>query len=365
MTKEKEILRLNMNAFDETWMLNYANMHFSLKASPAPWKNDLLHFLIDWLSESETIDARTSGSTGTPKKIKLQKKYMEVSAKATLDFLGIEPGATALLCLPISYIAAKMMLVRAFIGKLDLYCIPPSLNPLSPWTPYLDLTAFTPAQLGKLMETETGMDFLKNIHKIILGGSPVPYALEEKIQKLKTSVWHTYGMTETMSHIALRKVNGADRSGYFYPMPGVHLKKNSEDCLTITAPYLGVFNLKTNDIVKTHSDGGFRVLGRKDYVVNSGGVKLFPEQIEHKLSSILSQPFYVGSLPDTNLGEKLALFIESEKPEDNEIQKLQASIKEKLTGFEVPKEIHFIKKFNRTESGKIIRRTSPFRSDQT
>jgi O-succinylbenzoic acid--CoA ligase len=280
---------------------------------------------------------------------------MEVSAKATLDFLGVEPGATALLCLPISYIAAKMMVVRAFIGKMDLYCVPPSLNPVSPWTPYLDFVAFTPAQLGKLMETGTGMGFLKKIGKIILGGGPVPQALEEKSQRLEAPVWHTYGMTETMSHIALRKVNGTDRSEFFYPMPGVHIGQNPDACLTIEAPHLGVLDLETNDIVELQNDGGFRVLGRKDHVVNSGGVKLFPEQIEHKLSSIIAQPFYISSLPDPNLGEKLVLFIESATPKDGEIQKLQARIKEKLTGFEVPKEIHFLEKFNRTESGKIIR----------
>lgn len=365
MAKEKEILRLNMNAFDEAWMLNYAKMHLNEKASPAPWKNELMYFIIDWLSGSGTIDARTSGSTGTPKQITLQKKYMEVSAKATLDFLGVEPGATALLCLPISYIASKMLMVRAFIGRLDLYCIPPSLNPLSPWTPYLDFAALTPAQLGKLTGTKAGMDFLKSINKIILGGGPVPYIMEEKTQKLEASVWHTYGMTETMSHIAMRKVNGSDRSDFFYPLPGVWIKKNSEDCLAITAPHLGIFNLETNDIVEIHSDGGFQVLGRKDHVVNSGGVKLFPEQIEHKLSSSITLPFYVGSLPDANLGERLVLFIESEKPESHEIQRLQILVKTNLNGFEVPKEIHFVKKFNRTKSGKIIRDSSPFRSDQT
>ena len=356
MAKEKEILRLNMNAFDEAWMLNYANMHFQMKASPVIWKNDLLHFLIDWLSESELIEAQTSGSTGTPKKIILRKKYMEVSAEATLDFLGIDTGATALLCLPISYIASKMMVVRSLVRKLDLYCIPPSLNPVSSWTPTIDFAAFTPAQLGKMMETDTGLNFLKNIHKIILGGGPISYALEEKVQKLEAAIWHTYGMTETMSHIALRKVNSTDRSNFFYPMPGVQLEKNSEDCLVITAPHLGVFNLETNDIVEFQNDGGFRVLGRKDHAVNSGGVKLFPEQIEHKLSNLLSQPFYVGSLPDDNLGERLILYIESEKPEDTEFQKILSLIKENLTGFEVPKEILFIRKFNRTESGKIIRK---------
>ena len=355
MSKEKKILRLNMQAFDAKWHLKYAYTHLKDNWSPAPWKKELMYFVIDWLSQSATIDADTSGSTGVPKKIKLSKEFMEVSARATLDYFGLEAGDKALLCLPAKYIAAKMMVVRAFVGKLDLYCIPPSLNPASEWTPPLDFAAFTPAQLSELLKTEKGLNFVKNIRKIILGGGPVPADLEKKVHKLETAVWHTYGMTETMSHIALLKINGSDKCSSFSPLPGVMIKKNEEDCLTITAPNLGVFDLETNDLVEIQADGGFKILGRKDNVVNSGGVKLFPEQIEQKLSGFIEDPFYVGSVPDEQLNEKLTLFVESENMNAAKKEQLKKVLEEKLSGFEIPRNIIFEKQFLRTESGKIIR----------
>ena len=355
MSREKKILRLNMQAFDAVWHLKYAYTHLKDNWSPAPWKKELMYFIIDWLSDSETIDAQTSGSTGNPKKIKLYKKRMEASAQATLDVFDLKAGDKALLCLPIKYIAAKMMVVRAFKGKLDLYCIPPSLSPVSEWTPSLDFAAFTPAQLSQLLKTESGASFVNNIRKIILGGGPVPADLEENVQTLEPQIWHTYGMTETMSHIALRKMNGTDRSNCFYPLPDVQLTENESGCLTITAPYLGVYGLETNDLVEMQNDGGFKILGRKDHVVNSGGVKLFPEQIEQKLSGFIEEPFYVGAVPDEQLGEKLTLFVESENPDRVKKEQLEKILEEKLSGFEIPRKIIFEKQFLRTESGKIIR----------
>ncbi len=361
MSSEKKILRLNMQAFDTDWHLKYAYTHLKDNWSPAPWKKELMYFIIDWLSDSATIDAHTSGSTGTPKKIKLSKKFMEVSAQTTLDFFDLNAGDKVLLCLPAKYIAAKMMVVRAFVGKLDLYCIPPSLNPVSEWTPPLDFAAFTPAQLSELLKTEQGLSFVKKIKIIILGGGPVTADMEQKVQSLEPQIWHTYGMTETMSHIALRKVNGKDRSNCFSPLPGVQLDKSQSDCLTITTPNIGIYGLETNDLVEFCDQGSFRVLGRKDHVVNSGGVKLFPEQIEQKLSGFIENPFYVGSVPDVQLGEKLALFVESENIGENQKEQIWKLLNEKLSGLEIPREIVFKKHFSRTESGKIIRDKSPYR----
>ena len=344
-----------MQAFDTDWHLKYAYTHLKDNWSPAPWKKELMYFIIDWLSDSEIIDAQTSGSTGKPKKIKLSKKQMEASAQTTLDFFDLKAGDKALLCLPIKYIAAKMMMVRAFTGKLDLYCIPPSLNPVSEWTPLLDFAAFTPAQLSELLKTESGVSFVKKIKKIILGGGPVPADLEQKTQMLDIHIWHTYGMTETMSHIALRKINGQNKSDYFYPLPDVQLAENDSGCLIITAPYLGVYALETNDLVELQENGSFKILGRKDNVVNSGGVKLFPEQIEQKLSGLIKEPFYVGAVADDQLGEKLTLFVESECRGEGEKDALEKLLKEKLSGLEIPRKIIFKKQFLRTESGKIIR----------
>jgi len=356
MANEKKILRLNMQAFDTEWHLKYAYTHLKENWSPAAWKKELMYFIIDWLSEAETITAQTSGSTGTPKKILLTKKNMKASARMTLDFFRLKAGDKVLLCLPMRYIAAKMMVVRAFTGKLDLYCIEPKLYPYSEWTPDLDFAAMTPAQAEKLLETEEGTAFLNRIEKLLLGGSALSPLLEEKLQTLETEVWHSYGMTETLSHVALRKVNGSDKTIGFRALPEVSLSYNSDGCLRITAPHIGVFDLETHDVAEFLPDGSFRVLGRTDNVINSGGVKLFPELIERKLSSRISVPFYIGKKPDPQLGERPVLFIESAPWPEERVALLRKQMKELLKKFEVPEEMVFVKEFKRTGSGKIIRK---------
>ena len=344
-----------MQAFDASWHLKYAYTHLEENWSPAPWKKELMYFLIDWLSDAKEVVASTSGSTGKPKKIRLQKKFMEVSARTTLDFFGLKPGDKALLCLPIRYIAAKMMVVRAAAGKLDLYCIEPKLYPFSTWTPTLDFAAMTPAQAEKLLETAEGKAFLNRIKKLLLGGAALSPVLEEKLQSLETAVWHSYGMTETLSHVALRKVNGPDREAGFRPLPGIELRKTPEGCLTITAPHIGVFDLETRDVAVFLPDGSFRIQGRTDNVINSGGVKLFPEQIEQKLVAWVTVPFYVGKKQDALLGERPVLFIESEAWPQEQINLLQEQMQTALDKLEIPDEIVFQKTFRRTASGKIIR----------
>ncbi len=352
---QKKILRLNFESFDKKWMLDYAYTHLRDNWSPAPWKKELMYFLIDWYSETETIDATTSGSTGKPKTIKLYKKFMENSAKATLEFFSLNKGKRLLLALPVKYIAAKMMVVRSIVGNLDLYCIEPSLYPVSELTPPLDFAAFTPAQFANLLKTDEGLSFVKNIKKVLLGGAPVPTSLENKIKTLETGVWHSYGMTETMSHIALRKVNGQDASDKFFPLPGVEVAVSDENLLLITAPQLGILNLQTNDTATIFPDKSFIVHGRHDNVINSGGVKLHPEEIERKIEQLLSKPFFISSKTDEKFGEIPVLYIE-----DNEWDKAQTEfflkkIETKLSRIELPKSIIFKHKFRRTESGKIIR----------
>ncbi len=357
MAEEKKILRLNTRAFDEAWHLQYAYTHLKDNWSPAPWKKALMYFVIDWLTDAETMILQTSGSTGTPKKIKVDKKYMKASARMTLDFFALAPGDKVLLCLPIRYVAAKMMVVRAFTGQLDLYCIEPKLYPYSEWTPDLHFAAMTPAQVEKLLETTEGTAFLNRIEKLLLGGSALSVPLEEKLQSLKTKVWHSYGMTETLTHVALRKVNGPDKTTGFHALPGVTLGKTPGGCLQISAPHIGVYGLETHDAVDFLPDGSFTVQGRTDNVINSGGVKLFPEQIERKLSPFIRMPFFVGKQPDIHLGERPVLFIESEPWPEEETLILRKQMRAHLGKFEIPEAIVFVKSFERTPSGKVIRTT--------
>ena len=346
------LLRLNFSAFDPQWFLKYSHQLLR-EARLWQWKKDVLHFVINWMSGAETMSVTTSGSTGEPKKISLSKTHMEASAKATLDFFGLKPSDKALLCLPEKYIAGKMMIVRSLIGKLDLYCIEPAAAPLAK-LPEIDFAAMTPAQVSALMESEEGIRFLNNIRQLILGGSFIPEKLEKQIQHLKTAVWHTYGMTETITHIALRKVNGEDASQWFTPLSGVKIQLTDDDCLQIDAQQIGVFSLKTNDLVEI-SKNGFRILGRKDNVVISGGIKLFPEQIEKKLIGIIKDRFFFTGIQDDRFGEKLVLVVEStNEPKLSKDQFLEL-IRDNLSGYEIPKEIIFVDEIKITSSGKIIR----------
>jgi O-succinylbenzoic acid--CoA ligase len=347
------LLRLNFAAFDPPWFLQYSYRLLS-EARLWPWKKEVLYFLIDWLSEGGSMQVTTSGSTGNPKRISLHKKHMEASAQATLDFFGLKTGDTALLCLPVKYIAGKMMIVRSQVGKLDLFCIEPTSAPMADDLPEIDFAAMTPAQVSGLLETEEGVRFLNSIRQLILGGSFIPQKLERQLQKLETAVWHTYGMTETITHIALRKVNGAAASDYFTPLPGVEIQMTGDGCLQLDAPHIGVRAMKTNDLLEI-SETGFRILGRKDNVVNSGGLKLFPEQIEKKLEATIESKFYLTGIPDEKLGEKLVMVVEKREEQKLDKKQLWELLQAKLSGFEVPKKIVFVNQIRLSKNGKIIR----------
>ncbi|MCF6171682.1 MAG: AMP-binding protein [Bacteroidales bacterium] len=345
------LLRLNFSAFDLPWFLQYSDKLLQ-EARIWQWKKEVLYFLTDWLSEGRNMQATTSGSTGKPKKVALRKQHMEASAKATLNFFGLKAGDKALLCLPEKYIAGKMMIVRSLVGKLDLYCIEPTVAPMAE-LPGIDFAAMTPAQVAALFETEKGTQFLNSIRQLIVGGSFIPRKLEQQLQKLKTAVWHTYGMTETITHIALRKVNGTGASEWFSPLAGINIRLADDGCLLIDAPHIGVLGMKTNDLVEI-SETGFRILGRKDNVVISGGIKLFPEEIEQKLEGKIDSRFFLTGIPDEKYGERLALVVEGKRQEETE-RKLQEIVQSRLSGYEIPKEIVFTDKISFTNSGKIIR----------
>ncbi len=355
MSEQKKILRLNNARFDEKRILNYAYKHLSDNSSPMLWKMQLMYFIIDWLSQSDSIEVKTSGSTSNPKTMKLNKKFMETSARKTLDFFDLQNSAKILLCLPIQYIAAKMMVIRAFVGKLDLYCIEPKIIPVIELVPDLNFAAFIPAQLEALLQTGEGVEFVKKIKKILLGGSAISQKLANLLQNVHVDVWHSYGTTETMSHIALRKVNGYEATSWFSPLKGVQIEQNQQRCLVITAPDIGVYQLVTHDVVEINEEGCFKVFGRTDNVINSGGVKLFPEIIEQKLSSLINANFYVTSINDEQWGEVPVVVVESESWTEKKIQKLLSATKKLLTGYENPKAVIFQDQLRRTNSGKIIR----------
>jgi o-succinylbenzoate synthase len=309
------------------------------------WR-DIHQFMLDWLHPSDTIKLQTSGSTGSPRTINMKKSWMEASAQLTTKTLKLKPGSHALLCLPLQYIAGKMMLVRAICLNLHLTVTDPSSNPLANISGEIDFTAMTPMQLSNSILQNR----LEKVKMVLVGGAPINPELTNRIQSQKTRIIETWGMTETASHIALRTLNGQDKSDYFSALPGIHLAQDEHHRLIIRADHLGGKPILSNDVVKLLSKQRFRWLGRYDNVINSGAIKLFPEVIEQKLRShITERDFFISKIADPILGQKIVLYIEGEPFQ------LPEHIWDSLTKFEKPNDIQIITAFSRTGSGKLIR----------
>jgi o-succinylbenzoate synthase len=317
------------------------------------WERDLYGFLLEWWDDSPTLSVHTSGSTGTPKKIIVEKEQMMQSAITTCSALKLHRRDKALLCLPVRYIAGKMMVVRALVAGLDLYAIAPDGHPLATipneWS--FDFVAMVPLQVFNSLQNErTELNAIKNG---IIGGAAIDPALEKEVVLLPNAWYSTYGMTETLSHIALRRLNGLKRTESYCPVQQVTVSLSTEKTLVIDAPSICSTTVVTNDIARILSDGSFEILGRKDNVINSGGIKLQPEQLEKKLAGVLNDPFCITSLSDPKLGERAVLLIESK-------QISQAAIMDKialhLSIYEMPKQILPIDRLPLTPNGKIDRK---------
>jgi O-succinylbenzoic acid--CoA ligase len=308
--------------------------------------DELNRFKDNWFSEDPIIKVQTSGSTGDPKTISLSKEHMKSSALATLSYLKINPGSKALLCLPISKIGGIMMFVRAVVADLDLWVISPSSSPLEhvEAKECFDFCAMVPLQISN------SLNDLDRAGKIIAGGGPLSLELIEQIKATKSTLWHSYGMTETISHIALRQIS-PKLSPSFEILRGVYLEVNKQNCLKIDAPNIGVKNLQTNDIVELISERRFLWKGRLDNVVLSGGLKFYPEDLEQKIN--LEQNFILAGVDNAILGQQLILIVESKTmlSESN----LEKCLKN-LARLEKPKEVRYLDCFVYTPNGKIKRK---------
>lgn len=318
-----------------------------------PHEEGVGDFLLDWLKPSAYLEVQTSGSTGKSKKVKLKKEHMINSALATGKFFELPQKSTALHCLPASYIAGKMMLVRAMILGWELDLVPPSSNPLDQVFKTYDFCAMTPFQL------DNSIGRLHLIKKLIVGGGAVSPHLQVMVQGLQTKVYETFGMTETVSHIAAKRLNSKKKKKNHIPfrvLPDVTITKDSRDCLVVKAPKVTDDILVTNDVVEIVTYKKFFWKGRYDNVVNSGGIKLYPEEIESKLAEIIDRRFFVTGMPDDALGEKLVMFVEADFSEEL-LSQLQEEVKNfpKLDKYEIPKKIYLIQKFEETPNGKIHR----------
>ena len=322
------------------------------------FEEKVVSFLEDWFSDSEMVSVQTSGSTGKPKIFEVEKQRMLNSAKMTCDFLKLKKGNSALLCLPVEYISGKMMLVRSIERGLKLSIVNPTSAPMEFFNEEIDFCAMSPLQV------ENSLDKIHLIKNLIIGGAQVSATLKEKLtQKCKnsnaqTKIYETYGMSETLSHIALKQIYPIAED-YFTVLKDVEIALDERGCLVISAPKLNPQPLKTNDLVELkdldfpESDKKqFKFLGRFDNVINSGGLKIHPEELGQLVNKQISNEVVFLGINDQKLGQKLVLLIEGN--ESDEIKNQLSAIIYPSKNHK-PKKVVFKKEFPRLPNGKIDR----------
>lgn len=315
-------------------------------------------FLSEWNNDGDRVLVHTSGSTGKPKPMLVEKKRMLNSARITCDFLGLKPGDSALLCMSLDYIAGKMVVVRSIERHLHLISVSPCGHPLKDVNEEITFAAMVPMQVYNTLQVSEERERLSRIKHLIIGGGAIDEALEQELKALPgdISIWSTYGMTETLSHIALRRINGAEASEWYQPFDSVHISQTDEGCLVIDAPQVCAEPLVTNDIVEIESyiynkveKLRFRIKGRKDNVICSGGIKIQIEEVEALLKPYLEKPFMIAKKKDGKFGEIAVLLTE-----DEEIEKVEATVRRLLSDHKywIPREFLHVNQLPLTETGK-------------
>lgn len=329
----------------------------ALQQPLADWEKHVWQFVTWWADESvQEIEVHTSGSTGAPKAIKHTKQAMLASAKATCDTLNIPEAFEALLCLPANKIGGMMMLVRSIYKRMDLLCIQPDTKPFDALADNhrIHFAAFTPMQVKHTDSSYEAFKKMERIHSILLGGEAVSVGLIKHVSKANNNIYATFGMTETISHIALKKLNGSNADANFKTLQSVSVTTDDRSCLVIDAPALNLHQLHTNDIVNLVSEHEFSWIGRYDNVINTGGVKIYPEVIEQKLLPNIALPFFIAGKPDEATGQKPVILIETDKLSDADYSELNTCFGQ-LDKYERPREIITVRHFMRTGNGKIDR----------
>lgn len=328
-------------------------------------------FFSEWNNDSDRVLVHTSGSTGKPKPMMVEKKRMLNSARITCDFLGLKPGDSALLCMSLDYIAGKMVVVRSIERHLHLISVSPSGHPLKDINEEITFAAMVPMQVYNTLQVPEERERLTHIRHLIIGGGAIDASLEKELQALpgNIAIWSTYGMTETLSHIALRRINGAEASEWYQPFDSVKISQTEEGCLVIDAPLVCAETLVTNDIVEIESyiynkveKLRFRIKGRKDNVICSGGIKIQIEEVEALLKPHLEKPFMLAKKKDEKFGEIAVLLTE-----DEDLKKVEATIRRLLSGksddsnksseskshkYWIPREFRYVEHLPLTETGK-------------
>lgn len=314
-------------------------------------EDDLFRFLEDWFSPSPFLTVHTSGSTGIPKELTIKKQQMMNSAQNTCSFLHLQRLDRALLCMPLRYIAGKMVVVRALVCQMELLLSEPSGHPMSPIHKNIDFVALIPLQVFNSLQNPDERELLMQVKNLIIGGGSIDKEMERELKSFPNPIYSSYGMTETLSHIALRLLNGSSPSGHYTPFPNVRLSLSNNQTLIIDAPDVCDNRLYTNDVVELYEDKSFIVIGRKDNIINSGGIKIQIESVESLLHPYVSGKFAITAVPDAKFGEIVVMLIEG----NESLNELKGRIEESLPKYQRPKSIYRVESIPLTETGKISR----------
>lgn len=347
-------LSINGKIYQASELIQFCKSNIKNPQTKA-WEILVFKFILEWLDDEESLSVKTSGSTGEAKQIQLKKQHMINSAKATAKALNLKTNQTALLALSADYIAGKMMIIRSMVCDLNLIVVEPKGNPLENIDKKIDFAAFVPFQLSSILKSKTCCKKLQQIENVLIGGGAIDESLVKIISSFPNKFYSSYGMTETSTHIALRKLNGSSADKYYRVLPNVKISLDERLCLVIDADHLSEKQLITNDLATLISPSEFIIDGRHDHIINSGGIKISPETIEGKLKNIIQDNFIITSVEDPQLGEKIILLIERDETDLEKLYDLWGKIDLVLDPYEIPKQIDFINPFIYTPSGKIDR----------
>lgn len=296
---------------------------------------------LDYLA-GKGIAIQTSGSTGDPKLYQFSHEQLKASALRTISFFGLNKNTKALLCLSHKTIGGAMMVIRAIEANYRLDCITPSSNPFANLNETYDFVALAPIQLTTSLESN--LDTVKKVRHLLIGGGPISRTTELLLEKEKISAWHSYGMTETCSHVALRKA-GYDANDYFEALPNIEFLEQFGK-LGIVLPDQ---TLWTNDLVTLHSKEKFSWHGRADFTINTGGVKVQIEELEGKLKNFIPCEFCIWKEDDETFGERIVILCEKEFQSDKEI------LLKNIDKFQIPKRFYLVQEIIKSELGKPLR----------
>lgn len=356
-----EWLTLDGRKLDRIAIFSHFDKLYTKRKAGETWKDELFHLVLRLtIARVSSIGASTSGTTGRPKQISIPRRDLVNSARLTADTFGLREGDRALLCLPCAYIAGKMMFVRAMALGLDLHVIDPRGSILDnlKTKDRFRFAPMVPLQLHRAIQEDRAR-VEAQFDTILLGGGPVSAALEEDLQGLETAVYQGYGSTETVTHAAVRRINGPDRSALYHAIGQVSFGTDGRGCLVVRTPHLAKKEHVTNDLVELVDDLRFRWLGRIDNVILSGGKKIYPEQLEAKTAGVIPYPHFFMPYPDDRLGEAVGLVLETERSAPAVMEEVLTALFSVLSVHELPRRVTALRNFQRTGSGKVVRRLVP------